>query len=307
MYDIIIVGAGPAGLTAALYARRAGKSVLLIEKETFGGQITLSPNVENYPFAKPMSGAALAETLVEQALSSGAQVELDTVIGVEENSDGSLTVITEYSRHEGRTLIIATGLKHRRLGVENEERFIGSGESFCAVCDGAFFRDRTAAVIGGGNTAVQDAIYLSGICSKVYLVHRRREFRAERRVSEGLSACGNIEFVLDSIVTELVGSEAVEGIRVRNTVTNEEKELKTDAVFVAIGQVPNNTPFAGFVEMDDAGFIIAGESCRTARANVFVAGDCRTKTVRQLTTAGADGSVAAIAACEYVDLSERTA
>ncbi len=307
MYDIIIVGAGPAGLTAALYARRAGKSVLLIEKETFGGQITLSPNVENYPFAKPMSGAALAETLVEQALSSGAQVELDTVIGVEENSDGSLTVITEYSRHEGRTLIIATGLKHRRLGVENEERFIGSGESFCAVCDGAFFRDRTAAVIGGGNTAVQDAIYLSGICSKVYLVHRRREFRAERRVSEGLSACSNIEFVLDSIVTEIVGSGVVEGIRVKNTVTNEEKELKTDAVFVAIGQVPNNTPFAGFVEMDDAGFIIAGESCRTARTNVFVAGDCRTKTVRQLTTAGADGSVAAIAACEYVDLSERTA
>lgn len=307
MYDIIIVGAGPAGLTAALYARRAGKSVLIIEKETFGGQITLSPHVENYPFAKPMSGAALAETLVEQALSSGTQVELDTVVGAEENGDGSITVITEYSRYEGRALIIATGLKHRRLGVEDEERFIGSGESFCAVCDGAFFRGRTAAVIGGGSTAVQDAIYLSEICKKVYLVHRRREFRAEQRVSESLKACANIELILDSVVTGIVGSGAVEGIRLRNVVTGEETELETDAVFVAIGQVPNNAPFAGLVEMDEAGFIIAGESCRTARANVFVAGDCRTKSVRQLTTAGADGSVAAIAACEYVDLSERTA
>lgn len=307
MYDVIIVGAGPAGLTAALYARRAGKSVLLIEKETFGGQITLSPNVENYPFSKPMSGAALAETLVEQTLSTGAKVELDTVVGVEENGDGSLSVITEYARYEGKTLIIATGLKHRRLGVKDEDRFIGSGESFCAVCDGAFFKGRTAAVIGGGNTALQDAIYLSQICSKVYLVHRRKEFRAERHISEGLKNCENIQLVLDSVVTEILGDSAVEGIRVRNAVTGEEQEIKTDAVFVAIGQAPNNAPFAGFVELDEAGFIVAGESCRTARKNVFVAGDCRTKSVRQLTTAGADGSVAAIAACEYVDMSERSA
>ena len=307
LYDIIIVGAGPAGLTAALYARRAGKTVLLIEKETFGGQITLSPHVENYPFTQPMSGTELAQVLVDQAMNLGAEVEVDTVEAVIENADGTLTVKTGYSEFQSRTLIIATGLKHRRLGVPNEDNFIGGGISFCAVCDGAFFKDRPVAVIGGGNTAVQDAIYLSKMCSKVYLIHRRNEFRAEKRVTDGLAACSNIELVLDSVVTECLGEHRLEGLRVQNKLSGETRDIAIDGAFVAVGQEPNNSAFAELVKLDDSGFIVAGESCTTGKPNIFVAGDCRTKAVRQLVTAGADGGVAALAACSYIDALEITA
>lgn len=301
LYDIIIVGAGPAGLTAALYARRAGKTVLLIEKETFGGQITLSPHVENYPFARPMSGSELAQVLVDQAMNLGAEVEVDAVNSVSENANGTLTIKTDYSEFTCRALIIATGLKHRRLGVPNEDSFIGGGISFCAVCDGAFFKDRPVAVIGGGNTAVQDAIYLSKTCSKVYLIHRRSEFRAEKRVVDGLSACSNIELVLDSVVTECLGEHRLEGLRVQNKLSGDVRDIAIDGAFVAIGQEPNNAAFSELVKLDGSGFIIAGESCTTDRPNIFVAGDCRTKAVRQLVTAGADGGVAALAACSYID------
>ena len=301
MYDIIIIGAGPAGLTAAVYARRAGKTVLLIEKETFGGQITLSPHVENYPFAKPMSGSELSEILVDQVMNLGAEVEVDTVTAVNKEADGSFTVKTEYGSFESRAIIIATGLRHRRLGVPGEDRFIGRGISFCAVCDGAFYRDKTVAVVGGGNTAVQDAIYLSKLAKKVYLVHRRSEFRAEKRVTEGLSACPNIELVLDSVPVECKGDTALSALTVKNKFTEEERELAVDGVFVAIGQEPNNAAFRELVDLDPSGFIAADESCRTKDPAVFVAGDCRTKAVRQLVTAGADGGVAAIAACEYID------
>ena len=212
IYDIIIAGAGPAGLTAAVYARRAGKSVLLIEKEAFGGQITLSPHVENYPFTRPMSGNELVEVLVEQVMNLGADVEVGAVVAVSENADKTVTVRTDYQEFTGRTLIIATGLKHRLPGAEGEQKFIGSGISFCAVCDGAFFKDKAVAVIGGGNTAVQDAIYLSKICSKVYLIHRRSEFRAEKHVADGLTACANIEPVLNSTVARFIGEGKLSGI-----------------------------------------------------------------------------------------------
>lgn len=301
MYDIIIIGAGPAGLTAAVYARRAGKTVLLIEKETFGGQITLSPHVENYPFAKPMSGNELSEILVGQVMDLGADVEVDTVTAVSKTPEGNFAVKTEYGAFESRSIIIATGLKHRRLGVPGEDRFIGRGVSFCAVCDGAFYKGKAVAVVGGGNTAVQDAIYLSKLAEKVYLVHRRAEFRAEKRVSEGLAACPNVELVLDSVPVSLDGEGALSSITVHNKVTNEDRVLSVDGVFVAIGQEPNNAAFAELAELDGGGFIAADESCRTRTPGVFVAGDCRTKAVRQLVTAGADGGVAAIAACEYVD------
>ena len=301
MYDVIIIGAGPAGLTAAIYARRAGKTALLIEKEAFGGQITLSPHVENYPFTRPMSGQELAAVLVDQVMDLGTEVEVDTVTGIEKNPDGSLTVRTEFSAFTGRAVIIATGLKHRRLGVPGEERFIGRGISFCAVCDGAFYKGRTVAVVGGGNTAVQDAIYLSKLAKKVYLVHRRDEFRAEKRVTAGLEGCDNIEPVLSCVPAECLGETALTGLKVRNRVTGEDRVLPVDGIFVAIGQEPNNAAFAGLVELDPAGFIVADESCRTRERAVFVAGDCRTKAVRQLVTAGADGGVAAIAACEYID------
>ena len=301
MYDIIIVGAGPAGLTAAIYARRAGRSVLLIEKETFGGQIVLSPHVENYPFAKPMSGTELSDILVEQVMNLGAEVEVDTVTAVHENPDRTFTVKTEYGSHTARSIIIATGLKHRRMGIENEERFIGRGISFCAVCDGAFFKDKTVAVVGGGNTAVQDAVYLSKLAKKVYLVHRRDEFRAEKHVVAGLNSCENVELVLSSVPKAVRGENGLGEFVVENKLTGETRVLETDGVFVAIGQEPNNSAFASLVDLDESGFIAADESCRTKNPAVFVAGDCRTKAVRQLVTAGADGGVAAIAACEYLD------
>lgn len=301
IYDIIIAGAGPAGLTAAVYARRAGKSVLLIEKEAFGGQITLSPHVENYPFTRTMSGNELVEVLVEQVMNLGADVEVGAVVDVSENADKTVTVRTDYQEFTGRTLIIATGLKHRLPGAEGEQKFIGSGISFCAVCDGAFFKDKAVAVIGGGNTAVQDAIYLSKICSKVYLIHRRSEFRAEKHVADGLAACANIEPVLNSTVARFIGEGKLSGIVVKNRETGEERELSVSGAFIAVGFAPNNGVFAELVKLDESGFIRSGEDCKTSRPEIFAAGDCRTKSVRQLVTAGADGGVAAIAACEYID------
>ena len=301
IYDIIIAGAGPAGLTAAVYARRAGKSVLLIEKEAFGGQITLSPHAENYPFTRPMSGNELVEVLVEQVMNLGADVEVGAVVDVSENADKTVTVRTDYQEFTGRTLIIATGLKHRLPGAEGEQKFIGSGISFCAVCDGAFFKDKAVAVIGGGNTAVQDAIYLSKICSKVYLIHRRSEFRAEKHVADGLAACANIEPVLNSTVARFIGEGKLSGIVVKNRETGEERELSVSGAFIAVGFAPNNGVFAELVKLDESGFIRSGEDCKTSRPEIFAAGDCRTKSVRQLVTAGADGGVAAIAACEYID------
>ena len=304
-YDIIIVGAGPAGLTSALYARRAGKTVLLIEKESFGGQIVLSPLVENYPMSEPASGMGLVDKLVSLVMSLGAEVEVDTVVAVKKNDDGTIAVKTEYSDFTARALIIATGLKHKRLGVENEERFIGNGISFCALCDGNFYKNRAVAVIGGGNTAVQDAIYLSKICSRVYLIHRRDRFRAEQHVVDGPAACENVEQVMNSRVITINGDKHIESITVMNTESNGERVLEVYGIFAAVGQEPSNQAFGDLVELDSAGFVVAGESCTTREPNVFVAGDCRTKTVRQLVTAGADGGVAAIAACEYLDRQEK--
>ena len=301
VYDIIIAGAGPAGLTAALYARRAGKTVLLIEKESFGGQIVLSPLVENYPFTKPLSGTELVDSLVNAVLSLGAEICVDTVTGVTKNEDGSLLVKTEYDSFTARSLIIATGLKHRRLGLEGEASFIGKGISFCAVCDGAFFKGKTVAVIGGGNTAVQDAIYLSKLCKKVYLIHRRDRFRAEKKVVDGLDTCTNVELIMNSKVVKLSGSDKIESITVESTVDGSMQVLNVEGIFAAVGQEPNNAAFSELVDLDDAGFVIAGETCCTKQPNIFAAGDCRTKSVRQLVTAGADGGVSAIAACEYID------
>ena len=248
-----------------------------------------------------MSGNELVEVLVEQVMNLGADVEVGAVVDVSENADKTVTVRTDYQEFTGRTLIIATGLKHRLPGAEGEQKFIGSGISFCAVCDGAFFKDKAVAVIGGGNTAVQDAIYLSKICSKVYLIHRRSEFRAEKQVADGLAACANIEPVLNSTVVRFIGEGKLSGIVVKNRETGEERELSVSGAFIAVGFAPNNGVFAELVKLDESGFIRSGEDCKTSRPEIFAAGDCRTKSVRQLVTAGADGGVAAIAACEYID------
>ena len=303
MYDIIIIGAGPAGLTAAIYARRAEKSVLLIEKATFGGQITHSPRVENYPGFISLSGSELGETLFEQALALGTDIELDTVTGISGEA-GHITVTCEGgSSLEGRTAIIATGSRHRDLGLENEETFVGEGISYCAVCDGAFYKGKTVAVIGGGNSALQEAVLLSEGCTHVTVVQNLPYLTGEPSLQNILAGRDNVSFIYSTVVAGILGSDTFEGLLLRNVDTNEETVLNVDGTFVCIGQIPENSAFADVVKLNDYGYVAAGEDCRpeTTIPGVFVAGDCRTKSIRQVTTATADGAVAALAACRYLD------
>lgn len=300
MYDIVIVGGGTAGMTAAIYGLRAGKKVMLIEGSTFGGQITLSPHVENYPGIAGMSGNEFATSLVEQVQALGAELEYTKVIEIKKDNLQKI-VITEDGEIPCKTVILATGVTHRHLGISKEEQLTGAGVSYCAVCDGAFFKGLDVAVIGGGSTALQDAAFLSEYCRKVYLIHRRDEFRGENHLVHSLKAKDNVEFVLDSVVTELVGTDAVEGIKIQNKKSGESTELKVEGVFVAVGQKPNNEAFEDMVKLNDYGYILAAEDCMTSAPGIFAAGDCRTKEVRQLTTAAADGAVAALAACRYID------
>ena len=300
MYDIIVVGGGPAGLTAALYALRAGKSVLVIEKSTFGGQITWSPKVENYPAIPSVSGTELGDRLMAQAEAQGAEFELDEVISAELDGDVKRVKTDFGGEFEAKTLIIAVGAKPRMLGLEREEELVGNGVCFCAVCDGAFYKNRPVAVSGGGNSALQDAVLLSDTCSKVYLIHRRATFRGEAKLVETLRSKDNVEFVLESSVTALHGENELSGI----TVTNKDgasRDISVDGLFVAVGHDPDNGVFAQMMELDEAGYAASDESCLTKTRGVFVAGDCRRKAVRQLTTAAADGSAAALAACSYID------
>lgn len=300
MYDIVVVGAGPAGLTAAVYARRAEKSVLVVEKETFGGQITHSPKVENYPGTLQMSGNEFAEKLVEQALSLGAEIELDEVTAIETEGK-TKRVIGQNATYEAKSVIVATGSKHRTLGAENEEKFVGSGVSYCAVCDGAFYKGKEVAVIGGGNTALQEAVMLSELCKKVTLVQNLPFFTGEKKLLDLLEKKENVEFVTSSVVSGLEGEDSLCAIRIRNTETNEETTLSVDGIFVAIGQVPENEPFRSVASLDDYGYIVSGEECESGTEGIFVAGDCRIKLVRQIATAVSDGAVAAVNACRYTD------
>ena len=303
MYDIIIIGAGPAGLTAAIYARRAEKSVLLIEKSTFGGQITHSPRVENYPGFVSLSGSELGEKLFEQAMALGTDIELDTVTGISGEA-GHLTVTCEGgSAFEGKTAIIATGSRHRDLGLENEEAFVGEGISYCAVCDGAFYKGKTVAVIGGGNSALQEAVLLSEGCTHVTVVQNLPYLTGEPSLQNILAGRDNVSFIYSTVVAGILGSDTFEGLLLRNVDTNEETTLTVDGTFVCIGQIPENAAFADVVKLNDYGYVAAGEDCRpeTTIPGVFVAGDCRTKSIRQVTTATADGAVAALAACRYLD------
>ena len=303
MKDIIIIGAGPAGLAAAVYARRADKSVLLLEKNGFGGQMTFSPKIENFPGEVSISGTELADRMVEQALSQGAEAELEEALSVTVNEDGTKTVRTDCGEYDARAVIIATGAKHRLLSVPGEKELVGNGISFCAVCDGAFYKDRPVAVNGGGNSALQDAMLLSDTCSKVYLIHRRDTFRGEARLVEALRARENVEFVLNSSITALIGQDELSGLIVTND-KGESRKISVDGLFVAIGHAPDNGVFSELIDLDKDGYADSDESCTTKTPGVFVAGDCRKKNVRQLTTAAADGSCAALAACRYVDALE---
>ncbi len=300
MHDIIIIGAGPAGLTAALYALRADKKVLVLEKETFGGQITFSPKVENYPSIMQISGNELAEKLLDQVIAHGADIELATA-GKIEKTDDKFTVITDQGNFEGKTVIIAAGSKHRHLGIEREEELTGEGVSYCAVCDGAFYNGRDVAVIGGGNTALQEAVMLSEYCTKVYVIQNLAMMTGEGRLVAKLQTRDNVTFIFNSVVTELKGEDKLSGIRIKNTVDGTESDIELDGIFVAIGQVPENRGFENVADLNDYGYIAAGEDCLTRTPGIFVAGDCRTKAIRQVTTASADGAVAALAACRYID------
>lgn len=300
MYDIIIIGAGPAGLTAALYALRANKSVLLLEKASFGGQITFSPKIENYPGYEEISGNELADKLFEQAVAQGAEFELEEVLSVKDNGN-TKTVVTDSGEHESKAVIIATGAKHRLLGVKGEEEYVGNGISFCAVCDGAFYENKEVIVIGGGNSALQEAILLSDLCKKITVVQNLADFTGEKKLVEILKSKSNVDFVFNTVVKEFIGGEELTGAVIENTQTGEEKKIGFDGAFVAIGLAPDNKAFENIAELDKYGYVASDEACLTKTAGVFTAGDCRTKRIRQITTATADGAVAALAACDYID------
>ncbi|MBR3105509.1 MAG: thioredoxin-disulfide reductase [Lachnospiraceae bacterium] len=298
MYDIIIIGAGTAGLSAAIYGLRAGKKVLVLEQLSYGGQIINTPEIENYPGIKNISGFDFATGLYEQATALGAEVKYEQVTGIADGAEKQVT--TTEATYSCKAIIIATGARNRPLGLDREAELVGGGVSYCATCDGAFYKKRPVAVNGGGNTALEDALFLSNYCSKVYLIHRRDTFRGEVKQVEQLKAKENVEFVLNSTVTALLGEDQVEGIEVTDKITGEKRTLQVDGLFIAIGQMPENAVFAPLIELDTAGYVVAGEDCKTNVEGIYAAGDCRTKTVRQLTTAAADGAVAALAACAYI-------
>ena len=300
MYDIIIIGGGPAGLTAAVYALRAGKKVLVIEKNGFGGQIAYSPKVENIPGTQQISGSEFAEKLIEQVMNLGADVELENVIRVESEGERKRVYTEEGSCYEAGALILAVGVKHRMLGLPGEEALIGRGLSFCAVCDGAFYAGQETAMIGGGNSALQEALLLSEVCRKVTVVQNLPFHTGEQKLQDALSERENVRIILSTVVTEYLSENGeLKGLRLRSD-SGAEEVLSVDGAFLAVGLVPENEAFAHLAKLDDRGYFAATEDCLTATEGVFVAGDCRAKQIRQVTTAAADGAVAAMAACRYL-------
>ena len=302
MYDIIVVGGGPAGMTAALYALRNGKRVLVLEKNGFGGQIAYSPKVENYPGSLQLSGSELAEKMLDQILAQGAEVELEKAVFVDDRGDHKTVRTEEGGAYDCRALILAPGVKHRLLGLPGEEELIGSGISFCAVCDGDFYRDQTVCVAGGGKSALQEAILLADKCRQVILLQDLPEFTGEKRLQELLFRRPNVRTRVNVRITGLVLEEGrLIGLETEDRITGQPIPEVCDGLFVAVGLIPENEAFAGLARLDDFGYFASDESCTTASPGVFVAGDCRSKRVRQVTTANADGAVAAIAACRYID------
>ncbi len=301
MYDIIIVGAGPAGLTSAVYARRANKSVLILEKAAFGGQMTFSPKLENYPGFETVSGSELADKMVEQALAQGADVEVEEVIGITEENGVKKVATADDNIYEAKAVILAGGAKHRHLGVPGEDKFIGEGISFCAVCDGAFYKGKDVVLIGGGNSALQEAILLAETSNKVTVVQNLDFLTGEQKLQDILRTRANVEIITGAVVESVNDTDEFSGITIKFTATGETKAIAADGMFVAIGLEPENEAFRNMADLDKWGYIDSGEDCATKTPGVFVAGDCRKKAVRQITPATADGAVAAIAACRYID------
>lgn len=299
IYDIAIIGAGPAGLSAAIYGRRAGLSTICFESNVHGGQIINTPEVENYPALGKVSGVEYASNIYDQAVGFGAVVEYKAVTDVDFSGEIK-KVICGSEEYQAKSVIIATGVTRRKLEIPGEDRLLGAGVSYCATCDGLFFKDKTAVVVGGGNTALEDAVYLAGVCEKVYIIHRRDTFRGDQHEVEKVLKNEKIQVVYDTIPLSIEGSGKVERLRVKNVKTGEEKDIFTSAVFVAVGLIPHNDMFKGKVELTPDGYIMADESCKTSVEGVFAAGDTRNKILRQLVTATADGAVAATAAAAYV-------
>ena len=297
MYDIIIVGGGPAGLTAAIYARRAAKTVLVLEAAACGGQIINTPDIENYPAAMHISGLEFGNKLAEQAKELGAEIKMERVLEIRDGENAK-TAVTRRNSYEAKALILATGSENRKLGLENEDMLVGRGVSYCATCDGAFYKKKAVAVVGGGNTALEDALYLTDLAETVYLIHRRDEFRGEEATVAQLKAKDNLKFVYNSVVTKLNAGKKLESIEVTDK-SGSVSTIPVDGLFVAVGRIPENQNFASLVALDGAGYIPAGEDCRTNVPGIFVAGDNRAKAVRQLVTATADGAVAATEAVKY--------
>lgn len=300
IYDVIIVGGGPAGLTAATYTLRAGKSALIVERGAFGGQMTFSPKIENFPGVISASGNELADKMVEQVMNLGGEFEFGEVSEIRDNG-GTKIVVSDSGEFNGKAVIIANGVKHRMLGIPGESELVGNGISFCAVCDGAFYAGKSVAVIGGGNSALQEAILLSEGCTKVTVVQNLSVLTGEKRLADILYAKENVEIVCDAVVDSFIVDGELNGIKIKNTVSGEVSDIRCDGVFVAVGLIPENRAFGDITELDERGYFASGEDCTTRTPGVFVAGDCRAKNIRQVTTAAADGSVAALAACRYID------
>ena len=302
MYDVIVVGGGPAGMTAALYAQRNGKSALVIEKNGFGGQITHSPKVENYPGTLSMSGNEFADKTLEQILAQGAEIEIDCVTGIKDMGEYKI-VETEEGSFEGKTVVIATGVKHRMLGLEGEEDMVGEGISFCAVCDGDFYAGKTVAVAGGGNSALQEAILLAEKCKEVIMLQDLPKFTGEAKLQEVLFARDNVRAMTEVKINRLIteGGE-LRGLEIESRRDGHSQEISCDGLFVAIGLIPENEPFKELAELNNYGYFDSDEQCLTKTPGIFVAGDCRSKFVRQVTTAVADGATAALTACRYIDM-----
>ena len=287
MYDIIIIGAGPSGMSAALYALRANKKVLLLEKKCYGGQIINASNIENYPALPNVSGYDFATNLYNQIKSLGVILKYEEVLEVTDKKE----VITTKDTYKGKNIIIATGLKKRKLNLENEDKLLGSGISYCATCDGNLYKNKNVAVVGGGNTALEDALYLSNIASKVYLIHRRDNFRGEKKLISEVKEKNNIELILNSNITKIIGEDNLNSIEITDNRNNISK-LEIDGLFIAIGNIPDNNRFKNIIDLDENGYIIANANLKTKTDNIYVAGDTRVKTLRQLVTATSDGAIA---------------
>ena len=300
IYDLAILGGGPAGITAAIYASRARLNTIWIDKNFApGGQITATYEVDNYPGMPGISGMDLGEAMAGHAAKLGIEPLRENVLSVEDAGTDKI-IRTKTHEYRARTVILACGASHRKLNIPGEEELSGMGVSYCATCDGAFFKNKTAVVVGGGNMAVEDAIFLSRICKKVYLVHRREELRAERILQESLFACENVEIRWNSVAVEIQGTECVTGLKIRDVQDATESVIATDGAFIAVGILPNTDKFRNLVKLDEAGYIVAGEEGITETPGIFAAGDIRTKMLRQVVTAVADGANAVASVQNYL-------